>query len=70
MVDTRLAGIRETCSASKTVLDGHVSSIENITTDAKRKWQEFSLQAENNATDSAEFSAAKHCRFESILQKW
>ncbi|KAI7732548.1 hypothetical protein M8C21_024154 [Ambrosia artemisiifolia] len=69
MVDARLAGIRETCSGSKTVLDGHVSSIENITSDAKRKWQEFSLQAENNAKDSAEFSAAKHCRFELLLQK-
>ncbi|KAL8191678.1 hypothetical protein R6Q57_028409 [Mikania cordata] len=69
MVDSRLAGIRETCFGSKTVLDGHVSSIENITTDAKRKWQEFSLQAENNAKDGAEFSAAKHCRFELLLQK-
>ncbi|XP_076926393.1 kinesin-like protein KIN-5C [Bidens hawaiensis] len=69
MVDARLAGIRETCSASKTVLDGHVSSIENITTDAKRKWQDYSLQAENNAKDSAEFSAAKHCRIELLLQK-
>ncbi|KAI3742366.1 hypothetical protein L1987_60046 [Smallanthus sonchifolius] len=69
MVDARLAGIRETCSGSKAVLDGHVSSFENITTDAKRKWQEFSLQAENNAKVSAEFSAAKHCRFELLLQK-
>ncbi|KAM0021520.1 putative plus-end-directed kinesin ATPase [Helianthus debilis subsp. tardiflorus] len=69
MVDARLAGIRETCSGSKAVLDGHVSSIDNIASDAKRKWQEFSLQAENNAKDSAEFSAAKHCRFELLLQK-
>ncbi|KAL8236585.1 hypothetical protein R6Q59_017666 [Mikania micrantha] len=69
MVNSRLAGIRETCFGSKTVLDGHVTSIENITTDAKRKWQEFSLQAENNAKDGAEFSAAKHCRFELLLQK-
>ncbi|KAK9075819.1 hypothetical protein SSX86_004148 [Deinandra increscens subsp. villosa] len=68
MVDARLAGIRETAAGSKTVLDGHVSSIEGITTDAKRKWQEFSLQAENDAKDSADFSAAKHCRFELLLQ--
>ncbi|KAM0008037.1 putative minus-end-directed kinesin ATPase [Helianthus debilis subsp. tardiflorus] len=70
MVDARLAGIRETAAGNKTVLDGHVSSIEGITMDAKRKWQEFSLQAENDAKDSADFSAAKHCQFELLLQKW
>ncbi|KAI3708185.1 hypothetical protein L2E82_37315 [Cichorium intybus] len=43
MVDARLAGIKETCAGSKTFLDGHVSSVEGITTDAKRKWQEFYL---------------------------
>ncbi|KAI7748783.1 hypothetical protein M8C21_013644 [Ambrosia artemisiifolia] len=69
MVDACLAGIRETAAESKTVLDGHASSIEGITTDAKRKWQEFSLQSENDARDSADFSAAKHCRFELLLQK-
>ncbi|MFS8029311.1 putative kinesin-like protein [Helianthus anomalus] len=69
MVDARLAGIRETAAGNKTVLDGHVSSIEGSTMDAKRKWQEFSLQAENDAKDSADFSAAKHCRFELLLQK-
>lgn len=69
-VDARLAGIRETCGGSKRFLDGHVSSVEGITTDAKRKWQEFSLQAENDAKDHADFSAAKHCRIELLLQKW
>ncbi|XP_023734306.1 kinesin-like protein KIN-5C [Lactuca sativa] len=69
MVDARLAGIRETCGGSKRFLDGHVSSVEGITTDAKRKWQEFSLQAENDAKDHADFSAAKHCRIELLLQK-
>nr|GEW03252.1 kinesin-like protein KIN-5C [Tanacetum cinerariifolium] len=69
MVDARLAGIKETAAGSKTVLDGHVSSIQGITTDAKRKWQEFSLQAENDAKDNADFSAAKHCRFQLLLQK-
>ncbi|KAK1408457.1 hypothetical protein QVD17_40247 [Tagetes erecta] len=68
MVDARLAGIRETAAGSKTVLDGHVSSLEGITIDAKRKWQEFSLQAENDVKDNADFSAAKHCRFELLLQ--
>ncbi|KAL4571599.1 hypothetical protein LXL04_018362 [Taraxacum kok-saghyz] len=69
MVDARLAGIRETCGASKTFLDGHVSSVDGITSDAKRKWQEFSLQAENDTKDNADFSAAKHCRIELLLQR-
>ncbi|KAI3763999.1 hypothetical protein L2E82_13999 [Cichorium intybus] len=32
MVDAKLAGINETCAGSKTFLDGHVSSVEGITT--------------------------------------
>ncbi|KAI3514250.1 hypothetical protein L1887_12569 [Cichorium endivia] len=45
------------------------STLEGITTDAKRKWQEFYLQAENDAKDNADFSAAKHCSMELLLQK-
>ncbi|KAL6960201.1 hypothetical protein U1Q18_046168, partial [Sarracenia purpurea var. burkii] len=69
-VDAQLTGLNETVTANKTILDGHVSSKESITTDAKRKWLEFSKQAENDAKDSADFSAAKHCRMESLLQQW
>ncbi|KAI6674070.1 hypothetical protein NL676_001976 [Syzygium grande] len=69
MVDTRLVSLRETAAQNKTFLDGHVSSLEGISTDAKRKWQEFSSQAENEAKDSADYSAAKHCRMELLLQQ-
>ena len=69
-MDARLSGFKETVIGNKTFLDGHVSSMEGITTDAKRKWQEFSMQAENDAKDSADFSAAKHCRLELLIQKW
>ncbi|KAK3043529.1 hypothetical protein RJ639_002108 [Escallonia herrerae] len=69
LVSARLSGLKETVVGNKTFLDGHVSSIEGITTDAKRKWQEFSMQAEHDAKDSADFSAAKHCRMELLLQK-
>ncbi|KAA8516740.1 hypothetical protein F0562_017062 [Nyssa sinensis] len=69
LVDARLIGLRETVIGNKTFLDGHVSSMEGITTDAKRKWHEFSMQAENDAKDSADFSAAKHCRMELLLQQ-
>ncbi|KAL4558321.1 hypothetical protein LXL04_036519 [Taraxacum kok-saghyz] len=69
MVDTRLATIKETANGSKKILDGQVSSFERITSDAKRKWEEFSTQAENDAKENADFAAAKHCRIESVLQK-
>lgn len=69
-VDARLDGLRESAIANKEFLDGHVSSMEGITTDAKRKWQSFSTQAENDAKDGAVYSAAKHCRMEVLLQQW
>ncbi|XP_039042768.1 kinesin-like protein KIN-5C [Hibiscus syriacus] len=68
LVDERLDDIKESAVANKTFLDGHVSSVEGITTDAKRKWQAFVAQAENNAKDTADYSAAKHCRTEELLQ--
>lgn len=48
MVNARLAGMKETTARSKTVLDGHVFSMDGITKDAKRKWEQFSLQAKND----------------------
>ena len=69
-MDARLADLRETATGNKAVLDGHVSSMEYVSTDAKRKWQEFSMQTENDAKDIADYSATKHCRMESLLQQW
>ncbi|XP_061955780.1 kinesin-like protein KIN-5C [Populus nigra] len=69
LVDARLADLRETATGNKAVLDGHVSSMEDVSTDAKRKWQEFSMQTENDAKDIADYSATKHCRMESLLQQ-
>lgn len=69
-VDARLVDIKESAVANRTFLDGHVSSIEGITTDAKRKWQAFAMQAEIDAKDAADYSAAKHCRIEELLKHW
>ncbi|XP_039042177.1 LOW QUALITY PROTEIN: kinesin-like protein KIN-5C [Hibiscus syriacus] len=68
LVDARLVDIKESAAANKTFFDGHVSSMEGITTDAKRKWQAFAMQAEKDAKDTADYSAAKHCRIEELLQ--
>lgn len=69
-MDARLATIRKTAAGSKKVLEQHVSSFDKTTSDAKRKWQDFCMQAENDAKENADFAATKHCRFESVLQKW
>ncbi|KAE8676888.1 kinesin-like protein [Hibiscus syriacus] len=68
LVDARLVVIKESAVVNKSFLDGHVSSMESITTDAKRKWQAFAMEVENNAKDTTDFSAAKHCRIEELLQ--
>ncbi|KAK4749918.1 hypothetical protein SAY87_027367 [Trapa incisa] len=68
-VNARLNNLRDTAIGNKMFLDCHVSSMDGITTDAKRKWQAFVMQAENDAKESADYSAAKHCRMELLLQK-
>lgn len=68
-VDARLVNLRETVKGNTTFLDSHISSVEGITTEAKRKWQDYFMQAENDVKDSADFSAAKHCRMELLLQE-
>ncbi|KAK9921316.1 hypothetical protein M0R45_029829 [Rubus argutus] len=69
MVDAKLVDFRESAIAEKSFLDGHVSSVDGIATDAKRKWMEFSMQAEHDAKDGVDYSAAKHCRMEVLLQQ-
>ena len=69
-MNAKLVGLKETVVGNKNFLDRHVSSMDGITTDAKRKWQEFSVQAGNDVKNCSDFSAAKHCRMELLLQEW
>ncbi|CAI0391696.1 unnamed protein product [Linum tenue] len=69
LVNTRLDVLREAAVENRTFMDGQVSSLENITTEAKRKWKEFCVQAGSEAKDGADYSAAKHCRMEILLQQ-
>lgn len=68
-VDSRLHNFKDAVSSNKTFLDEHVSAVNNLANDAKRKWETFSMQAENEAREGADFSAAKHCRMELLLQQ-
>ncbi|GER43414.1 kinesin family protein [Striga asiatica] len=70
MVDARLEDIKYSSTGNKMFLDEHVSTINAITTDLKRKWQDSFTQAESSFKDNADFSAAKHCRMEMLVQKW
>ncbi|GAB2257646.1 hypothetical protein Droror1_Dr00013806 [Drosera rotundifolia] len=69
MVNARLNDLRENDKADKAFLDDHVSTMEGITTDAKRKWQAFSVQASNDANDTINLSAMKHCRMEQLVEE-
>ncbi|GFP82719.1 125 kDa kinesin-related protein [Phtheirospermum japonicum] len=69
IVDARLDNLKHSATGNKIFLDGHVSTIDGITIDLKRKWQDSFLQTESNLKDNADFSAAKHCRMELLLQK-
>ncbi|KAK1309672.1 hypothetical protein QJS10_CPA08g01445 [Acorus calamus] len=68
-VDVRLVGLRDASIENMAFLDEHKSIMECATSDAKRKWQAFSAQAENYSKDGADFSTAKHCRMELLLQQ-
>ncbi|CAA0842965.1 Probable 125 kDa kinesin-related protein [Striga hermonthica] len=69
MVDARLEDIKDNSTGNKMFLDEHVSTINGITTDLKRKWQDSFMQTESSFKDNADFSAAKHCRMEMLVQK-
>ncbi|XP_038973722.1 kinesin-like protein KIN-5C [Phoenix dactylifera] len=69
LVDVRLSGLGDAAQSSKVILDNHASSMDIVTTDAKRKWEEFSKQAEQDSKDGSNVSAAKHCRMELLLQQ-
>ncbi|XP_019153437.1 PREDICTED: kinesin-like protein KIN-5C isoform X1 [Ipomoea nil] len=69
LVDARLLALKETVTENKTFLDERVSSMEGINVDTKRKWQDFFMQAGDYTKDSADFSAAKHCRMEKLMHE-
>ncbi|XP_072998391.1 kinesin-like protein KIN-5C [Typha latifolia] len=69
LVDVRLNGLGDTALVNKAFLDEHAAVMDGVTHDAKRKWEEFSKQAEHDSNDGSDFSAAKHCRMELLLQQ-
>ncbi|XP_024636081.1 kinesin-like protein KIN-5C isoform X2 [Medicago truncatula] len=69
LVDTKLADLSKNGIASKSFVDEHVSSMGDIVSCSKRKWHGICTQAEKDARDTAEFSAAKHSCMEELLQK-
>ncbi|KAL1352124.1 hypothetical protein HN51_016106 [Arachis hypogaea] len=69
LVDEKLVDLRQSSIKNKTFLDEHVSSVGEIVSHAKRKWQSFCVQAEKETKDTADYSAAKHCRMELLMQQ-
>lgn len=69
-MDAKLDNLKDSATGNKMFLDGHVSTLDGITTDLKRKWQDCFTNAESSFKDNSDFSAAKHCRLELLMQKW
>ncbi|KAK2454736.1 kinesin protein KIN-5D [Trifolium repens] len=69
MVGTKLLDLRKTGISSKSFMDEHVSSMGDILSCSKTKWQRICTQAEKDARDTAEFSVAKHGYMEELLQQ-
>jgi len=69
LVDVRLNSLGDAARGNKTFLDEHTSAMEGVTKDAKRKWEMFAEQAENDSKVGSSFSSAKHCRMETIMQE-
>ncbi|KAK2400964.1 Kinesin-like protein KIN-5C [Trifolium repens] len=69
MVGTKLLDLRKNGVASKSFMDEHVSSMGDILSCSKIKWQSICMQAEKDVRDTAEFSVAKHGYMEELLQQ-
>ncbi|OEL29353.1 Kinesin-like protein KIN-5C, partial [Dichanthelium oligosanthes] len=69
-VGVRLNSLGDAARGNKAFLDEHTSAMECVTKDAKRKWEIFAEQAENDCKVGSSSSAAKHCRMETMLQEW
>ncbi|KAL6859172.1 hypothetical protein ACP4OV_018174 [Aristida adscensionis] len=69
LVGVRLNSMGDAARGNKAFLDQHTSAMDGVTKDAKRKWEMFAEQAENDCRAGSSFSAAKHLRMETILQK-
>ncbi|AQK51620.1 kinesin-related protein8 [Zea mays] len=69
LVGVRLSSLGDAARGNKAFLDEHTSAMEFVTKDAKRKWETFAEQAENDCKAGSSFSAAKHSRMETMLQE-
>ncbi|RZC78603.1 hypothetical protein C5167_002796 [Papaver somniferum] len=69
LVGKKLFGLSNTITENKAFLDDHAVAVEGMTTDAKRKWQAFSHQAETDAKDAADYSSTTHCHVDLLLNQ-
>ncbi|ONK71285.1 uncharacterized protein A4U43_C04F6900 [Asparagus officinalis] len=69
LVNGRLIALRDAAVENKVLLNEHVSFEQGVITDAKRKWEEMSMQAQHDLKDGSDFSSTKHCRMELLLQE-
>ncbi|KAG6500958.1 hypothetical protein ZIOFF_040820 [Zingiber officinale] len=69
LVDERLASMEEVALVGKENVQEITTTLDVLTTDAKRKWENFCKGTEHDLKDASNFSAAKHCCIELKLQQ-
>ncbi|KAJ3681550.1 hypothetical protein LUZ60_016039 [Juncus effusus] len=69
LVDVRLNGFGEAANENQSFIEKHTNKIEGVTNEAKRKWEEFAEKSEHDLKDGSDFSCAKHCRLEILLEQ-
>lgn len=69
-VAERLASLAEVSSENQTFLDAHTSSMKCVAIDAKNKWDNFVLQANNSFDDGSNYVSTEHCQMETVFQQW
>ncbi|KAJ4783167.1 Kinesin-like protein [Rhynchospora pubera] len=69
LVGVRLNGLGEAALETKMFVEKHCTKVDGVTNETKRKWEEFAAQSQHDSTDNSDFTAAKHCRLEALLEK-
>lgn len=69
-VADKLACLSKASTENKAFFDAHTSSIEGVTNNAKRKWDDFAQHANKSSVDGADFVSFKHCRIEQEFENW
>ncbi|KMZ74969.1 Kinesin-related protein-like [Zostera marina] len=68
MVAERLLCLGDVSFENKAYLDAHCSSMKSVANDAKNKWDNFVLKANNSFDDASNFVSTEHSQIEDVFE--